>query len=377
MELNLDIFGGSEDFSPFDADPNKEEKISVEIEDKKVNEDILDEEKDGVIDDENLFKSDDNQEGVDDEVIQEDEDIIPDGDDNSPNFYASLAQSLLGDGILTLDESEIKNVNDADGFIKVLNEQMKSMLDNTQKRISEALDNNVPIDEVKQFENVLSYLDGIEESNLKDESEDGETLRKQIIYQDYVNKGFSKERAEREVVKSFNAGTDIEDALFSLTSNKEYFDGMYKQTIEKSKLEKENQIKKQEELENKFKEKVLNTDELYNGISLTKQQRENILTKSSKIVGKDNNGNSITELQKYAIDNPLDYQYNINVLYHLTNGFKDLSKVIDSKVNKQTKSKLSNLERVLKNPPLNINGDIDFSNDKSVASSLGISYANV
>lgn len=377
MELNLDIFGGSEDFSPFDADPNKEEKISVEIEDKKVNEDILDEEKDGVIDDENLFKADDNQEGVDDEVIQEDEDIIPDGDDNSPNFYASLAQSLLGDGILTLDESEIKNVNDADGFIKVLNEQMKSMLDNTQKRIAEALDNNVPIDEVKQFENVLSYLDGIEESNLKDESEDGETLRKQIIYQDYVNKGFSKERAEREVVKSFNAGTDIEDALFSLTSNKEYFDGMYKQTIEKSKLEKENQIKKQEELENKFKEKVLNTDELYNGISLTKQQRENILTKSSKIVGKDNNGNSITELQKYAIDNPLDYQYNINVLYHLTNGFKDLSKVIDSKVNKQTKSKLSNLERVLKNPPLNINGDIDFSNDKSVASSLGISYANV
>lgn len=377
MELNLDIFGGSEDFSPFDADPNKEEKISVEIEDKKVNEDILDEEKDGVIDDENLFKSDDNQEGVDDEVIQEDEDIIPDGDDNSPNFYASLAQSLLGDGILTLDESEIKNVNDADGFIKVLNEQMKSMLDNTQKRIAEALDNNVPIDEVKQFENVLSYLDGIEESNLKDESEDGETLRKQIIYQDYVNKGFSKERAEREVVKSFNAGTDIEDALFSLTSNKEYFDGMYKQTIEKSKLEKENQIKKQEELENKFKEKVLNTDELYNGISLTKQQRENILTKSSKIVGKDNNGNSITELQKYAIDNPLDYQYNINMLYHLTNGFKDLSKVIDSKVNKQTKSKLSNLERVLKNPPLNINGDIDFSNDKSVASSLGISYANV
>ena len=33
-----------------------------------------------------------------------------------------------------------------------------------------------------------------------------------IIFQDFLNRGYSKERAAREVQKSFNAGTDIDDA---------------------------------------------------------------------------------------------------------------------------------------------------------------------
>ena len=58
---------------------------------------------------------------------------------------------------------------------------------------------------------------------LSDESEKGEKLRKDLIYQDFLNRGYSKERATKEVQKSLNAGTDIEDARESLKSNKEFF----------------------------------------------------------------------------------------------------------------------------------------------------------
>ena len=55
------------------------------------------------------------------------------------------------------------------------------------------LNSNVPIDAVKQFEQTISYLDGIDQSTIEFESEEAEQLRGNIIVQDYMNKGFSRE----------------------------------------------------------------------------------------------------------------------------------------------------------------------------------------
>ena len=59
---------------------------------------------------------------------------------------------------------------------------------------------------------------------MNSENNEGENLRKQLIYQDFINRGYSKERATREVQKSFNSGSDIDDAKEALLSNKQYFD---------------------------------------------------------------------------------------------------------------------------------------------------------
>ena len=48
-------------------------------------------------------------EGVGDEGQESEEEIIPE-DGKSPNFYASIASSLKGDGILTLDDSDFENI---------------------------------------------------------------------------------------------------------------------------------------------------------------------------------------------------------------------------------------------------------------------------
>ena len=52
-------------------------------------------------------------------------------------------------------------------------------------------------DEVKQEESITLDV-VVKEENITDESERGEELRKRLIYQDFINRGYSKERATRE-----------------------------------------------------------------------------------------------------------------------------------------------------------------------------------
>ena len=114
-------------------------------------------------------------------------------------------------------------------------------------RIDAALQADIEPDEIRRYELTLAGLDSIKEEHLSDETERGEKLRKNLIYQDFRNRGYSEARAKREVEKSFNAGTDIEDAKEALESNKEYFSSQYQDLIkeaqEETKAEQERQKK--------------------------------------------------------------------------------------------------------------------------------------
>lgn len=46
------------------------------------------------------------------------------------------------------------------------------------------------------FEKTLNILNSIKEDDINAETEDGENLRRQLIYQDYINRGFSLKRQE-------------------------------------------------------------------------------------------------------------------------------------------------------------------------------------
>ena len=137
---------------------------------------------------------------------------------------------MKDEGILPdLDEDTIKGIETPEAFSEAINKQIQSMFDEKQKRIDEALSLGMEPSEIKQFENTLSYLDNITEDSLESEDDNGEMLRKQLIFQDFINRGFSKERANKEVEKSFTAGTDLDDAKEALKSNKDYFVSLYKQ----------------------------------------------------------------------------------------------------------------------------------------------------
>jgi transcriptional regulator NrdR family protein len=78
-------------------------------------------------------------------------------------------------------------------------------------------------------------LNNITEEQLNEETEQAEELRKNLIAQDYQNRGYSEERIARELKKSFDSGNDKEDAIEALRSNIEFYTNGYNEIINEAK----------------------------------------------------------------------------------------------------------------------------------------------
>lgn len=277
------------------------------------------------------------------------------------NFYSSIASALKDEGILPdLDDDVVNNIKEASDFANAIEKQIQARFDERQKRIDDALNANVEPDEVKQYEQTLSYLDSIKDENITEESDNGENLRKKLIYQDFINRGYSKERALREVKKSFDSGTDIEDAKEALSSNKDFFNKEYQNIIKEAQREVEAQQQKYKEEAAQLKKSMLDDKEIFEGITLDKSTRQKAFDNITKPIYKTEDGTYLTAIQKYQIDNPVEFRKYLSVLFTMTDGFKSLDKVIKGKVNKEVKQSLRELEHKLSNSSRSSNGNPRF-----------------
>ena len=163
-------------------------------------------------------------ESVGSEENQEKEDTISEqetGSSPTNNFYSSIAKALKEDGVFPdLDDETVDGIKEPEDLAKAIESQIKAGLDEKQRRIDEALDLGVEPDLVKQYENTLAYLDSITEEKISAEDEAGENLRKQLIYQDLINKGYSKDEAMEELEDIFANGGDQKKAKRALSANK-------------------------------------------------------------------------------------------------------------------------------------------------------------
>ena len=279
-------------------------------------------------------------------------------------ILASVAKACYEDGIFPdLTEDEINAIKDSESFAAAMRKQIDAGLEEEQRKLKELLSNGVEPDEIQRYSSVINYLDTISDEMLSEESPTGENLRKKIIYNDYLNRGFKPERAQREMERSINAGTDIEDAKTCLEGCKEFYNENFNTLIEERRVETEKQKKQQEKTIKEFKERVLNTEDPFDGLSLDKATRIAIFNNMTKPIYKDEQGNALTAIQKYAKDNSLNAQYYYTLMYTLTNGFKDLNKLVNIKLQKEKKSALRQLEHTLNNTRVAGDGSVDFSDN--------------
>ena len=291
------------------------------------------------------------------------EDTIPEKIGSSPsksNLYSSIANALKEDGIFEyLDDSS--EITDAESFARAIRNEVVSQLDYRQKRIDEALSLGMHPTDIQKYEQTLGYLDSIKDEAISDESEKGEALRKQLIYNDFINRGYSKERANREVKKSFDAGTDIEDAKEALKSNKDYYQEAYDNIIAEYKREEEEEVKERNKAAEQLKKDMLESENVFGNIEVDKAIRRKAFEAISKPVYKDpKTGELFTAIQKYEMENRMDFLKNIGFLYALTNGFKSMDKLIKIKAKKEVKKGLSELERVINNTARTSDGNLKF-----------------
>ena len=319
------------------------------------------------VDVDDIFVSEDDSESPEsvgsEENKQEKEDTTSEKNGTSPNnFYSSIAKALKEDGVLPdLDDETLNKATSAEDFAELIESQIQARFDEKQKRIDEALGIGVEPTVIQQYERALDYLDSISNDAISDESEKGENLRKQLIYQDFINRGYSKERATREVNKSFNAGSDIDDAKEALQSNKDYFKGNYDNLLKEAKEAEKQRLADQKKEAETLRKSILEDDKVFGELVVDKTQRKKIYDNISKPVYKDpDTGEMLTAIQKYEQENHIDFMKYVGLVYTLTDGFKNLDGLIKGKVNKEMKKGLKNLENTLNNSTRNSDGSLNF-----------------
>lgn len=365
-ELSLDNILGAEEIENLfveddetqDTPPANGEPPKKEEEPSKDKEETTE-----VVDVDNLFTDTPESVGSGKENTEEKEDTTPKGDGTSPkNFYSSIAKALKEEGIFPdLDDDGLSKVKDPEDFRDLIDQQIKAGLDERQKRIDEALNAGVEPTEIRKYENTINFLDSINEENISDEGDKGEKLRKDLIYQDFINRGYSKERATREVQKSFNAGTDIDDAKEALKSNIDFFRDKYDELVNDAKSEAEEEEKERKDQAEKLKSSILNDKDVFGDLSVDKSTRQKIYDNIAKPVYKDpETGEYFTAIQKYEMDNRTDFLKNIGLLFTLTDGFKNLDGLVKGKVKKEVKKGLRELEHTLNNTARTSDGNLKF-----------------
>ena len=365
-ELSLDNILGAEEIENLfveDEDTQDTPPANGELPKKEEEPDKDKEETTEVVDVDNLFTDTPESVGSGKENTEEKEDTTPKGDGTSPkNFYSSIAKALKEEGIFPdLDDEGLSKVKDPEDFRDLIDQQIKAGLDERQKRIDEALNAGVEPTEIRKYENTINFLDSIKEENISDEGDKGEKLRKDLIYQDFINRGYSKERAAREVQKSFNAGTDIDDAKEALKSNIDFFKDKYDELINEAKSEAEQEEKERKEQAEKLKSSILNDKDVFGDLSIDKSTRQKIYDNIAKPVYKDpETGEYFTAIQKYEMENRTDFLKNIGLLFTLTDGFKNLDGLVKGKVKKEVKKGLRELEHTLNNTARTSDGNLKF-----------------
>lgn len=363
-ELSLDNILGTEEIETLFEEAPKEEEIK-EDNTKETDKDNK-EETTEVVDVDTLFTEEPESvgSGTEDNIEESEDTDSNKGKKTSPknNFYSSIANALREEGIFPdLDNEITDNIKNPEDFAEAIEKQIQARLDDRQRRIDEALNAEIEPSEIKRYENTLNYLDSINDEIISDESEKGEKLRQQLIYQDFINRGYNKERALREVQKSFNSGTDLEDAKEALQSNKEFFTEEYNSLIEEAKEEQQQAIKNRQEKAAELKKSILEDSNVFGDLSIDKNTRQKIYDNISKPIYKDpETGELFTAIQKYEKENRLEFLKNIGLLFTLTNGFKNLDGLVKTKVRKEVKKGLRELENTLSNISRDSDGNLKF-----------------
>lgn len=293
----------------------------------------------------------------------EDENALSDESSASPKFFSSIANAFAEEGIFPdLTEERIKEIKTAKDLREAIIEQIQAGLDEEQQRVSRALNAGIEPDKIRQFKQIMDSLNVVSEEELKAEGEEGDNLRKQILFRDYINHGLSEDRAKKAVERAFNNGTEVEEATEALQSMKDFYQTAYQELLDNAEAERKEEIKKQEETAERLKKSML-TEKLdfLSGVDLDKNIRSAAFDAISKPVYKDpKTGNVYTAIDKIRKEDGENFLKKLGFLYVLTDGFKSLDSLAAKKASKEIKKGLSKLESTLNTTQKNPDGSLRF-----------------
>lgn len=284
------------------------------------------------------------------------------GGGSSPSVYSSIAKAFKVDGIFPdFEDNEIDAVQTPEAFAELMEKAITARVDERVKRADAALQNGVQPDQVRAFEETLGYLGSIDEDRLKAEGEEGEELRKQLIYNDLINRGFSKDKALRELDKSFKTGNDIEDAKDALDALIQHYQNQYQQIQDESRARIEEGKKKQKQMSDDFKRMILDSEVKIGETKLDKKTCQKIYDSVSRPVYKDpDTGKLLTLVQKFQKEQPLEFLKQLGMWYVLTDGGKNTAGFTKQQLREERNKGIKELGRKINSTSLNPDGTLRY-----------------
>lgn len=293
----------------------------------------------------------------------------PEGDGSSPaSFYSSIAGALKDDGIFPdFSDDEIKAVKTPEDFAELFEKAVSARFDERQKRIDAALGDGVEPDKIRMYEQTISYLSSITDDAISAETDEGESLRKQLIYNDLLNKGYSKDRIQREIDKSFKSGSDIDDAKDALKELDKFYKDGYESLRNEGKTRAENARKSREKEAEDFRKMIIDNEISVGETRLDKRTRQKVFDAVVKPVYKDpDTGQLLTQVQKFQKENPLEFLKQLGMWYVLTDGGKSVEGLVKSQVRTERNKGIRELERKINSSALNSDGSLRYMSGTNV-----------
>lgn len=282
------------------------------------------------------------------------------GSSPNENLYSSMADALAEDGVFpNLDEETVRNATDAESLSDLFEQEVLARLDDKTRRVAKALENGIEPTDVRKYENTLDFIHSIKESDLNEESEKGEQLRRNLIYQDYINKGYSAERAQKLTQRSLDNGTDVEDAKDALQGNLEFFQKAYDNLLQEAEQEAQAAKAERKKQTEKLKDGIMKDKSVMGDMDISLDMRRKTFDNITKPVYRDpETGEYLTALQKYESEHRADFLKYAGLFYTLTNGFKDFKSFTKGQVKTEVRKGLRELEAKLSNTKRSSDGSL-------------------
>lgn len=342
----------------FENDGNESEETEQFAEETETENELTDgEDADG-----EETESESTQETVGEEE-DEDDAVSTKGSGTSPSVYSSIAAALKEDGIFPdFDDKEINGVQSPDDFAELFDKAVNARLDEQQKRVATALGYGVAPDTVRMYEQTLQYLGSINEEVLKSDGEDGENLRKQLIWNDLKNRGYSDEKASKKLQQSFDSGNDKEDAADALEALQGFYQSGYAKAQNDAKIQANEAKRALQKQADDFKKMVIDSDVKIGETVLDKQQKQRVYDVVTKPVYKDpNTGKLLTEIQKFQSEHPLEFLKQVGMWWVMTNGGKDTKGLVKAQLRTEKNKGIRELERKINSSSFNSDGSLRYA----------------
>lgn len=310
-------------------------------------------------------------EKVGEEDIEKGTDAVdPTKDDgSSPSAYSSIAKALVNDGIFSdFDDIDLDKINTPEDFADLFERTISAKMEERNRRVFEALNDGVKPDEVRQYENTIEQLNSIDDEDINDEGEDGEKLRRFLIFNECIIRGYTEERAKKEVEKSFKSESDVDDAKDALESLKAHYTKGYDDLRNAAKQRVEEKKKEQKANMEKFRKMILEDELKLGETTLDKKTSQKIFDAVTKPVYKDpKTKRLLTAIQKFQMENPLEYAKQLGMWFVLTDGGKSTEKLNKEQLRKEKNKGIRELERKINSSSISPDGSLRYASGKSGA----------